>query len=268
MTNYKKTTAVTLSVISVLLMLGFFTLWRISEAGLKKYKLQLFTRAYEGTVAAVISDDHSLLSAELPFYFSFLPITEEDRDTVQKLLLDLAESDGSRSFRRASSYLDTLLEYLSNNRKECYRTMSLDLPDYPDDIMTAADSSYELKERLGERAEILIGGSKAITERQIQRNGRTLYLYSTPDSYVIFDISGRLISLVAENGGTYTPSLDSSEGISAFCAENLLPPLRVYDSADSFGGSIIYLKCSFAAATAVIDDNGRLKSFLLKENGV
>ncbi len=265
MSKTKKAVLAVIYMITVMLAIFFFVLFKISESELKSRKKQSFTRAYEGVISAVLHDNKELLPEQLSFYFSYLKISDDSREYKDMLLSDLSLSNSdSSALLRSEEYLSLLLEYMSKNREKYYSEMSLSLPEYPCLTPASLDVSYELKEKMNEKAGKLLGEDKSTSPKELFYGGRTVYLYSNSNSAVRFDSSGGLIYFLSHKGSRYFPYFNEGEVPSDFLSEFGLPFLRVNKISDSSGDKIIYLKSSTAKATAILSQDGALRAFTIE----
>lgn len=258
-----------LVIIGILLLLSaaFFTLWQISENAVKKLERRSLTRAYETTASLLLEyrdGGSESLSGEMAFCLGNLPLDDDDRQTALRFTSDISESGHNADARiRAMSYTDILIRYLSDNRYDCYKNLSVDIPSYDtvsamSDIAAAAKPYDEKIEQLSSLAESLIGGMKNLSVSYGIYCGFNTVRFSSNDAYAEFDRdSGTLLRLIADKSEV---TLGSENDIMAFCSNYSLPYPSGYSSSEQFGN--INISIDFGGDTAIACIDGETNSLV------
>lgn len=233
------------------------------------YRDGIFCRAYEGSISLLgtyILEKDPGIASSLNARLNELPLSAKEKDTVQSLTADIAESDRSREAKeRSLAYSEELLLFLSYARSEAYqsgwRRGALGLPDYPP---IAQPTVYLPKEEEDagpvKAAQILLGASVIRYER-----GERV-CFRTASGFAEYE-NGRLVrALIDRQVGDEEASSEllTKSALAFLDAQGYRTKDLTLLSSERRSGMITlcYESKELSLTLSLTKDNGRLHSFL------
>lgn len=221
-------------VIGILLLTTFyfFAQYRITKTEYYEYRTGIFTRAYESILAdlsAYLQTEDTALASRIVARLSELPLSSEEENIARLLAKDMAEGAFDREAkRRAQSYSETLLRYLSGHRTQAYsaswRASGMELPAYPGESLPVAavpEDPPDPEALRKEKAVALLGSRSLVAYTRKSESGTVAYGYRTASSYVELREDGRLIRMLlpVQSGETVVSEADCLAAAERFLAE-------------------------------------------------